>query len=184
MRNSPALLLMLALGPAAALAAPAPTSAAKPALKPECVINMDMDKADASIVSGKGGVATGNVVVTQCGMKMRADTVRVTMANNQYDKIIATGKVVLISEKSGVITGDNGVYEVPKQFVTMTGHVVLKNGKDVFTGTRGSYDLTTGFAHVDAPASSPGSSDGRVHAILTPPPDSGAKSPQPSSGAK
>lgn len=143
---------------------------AAPAPKQNCGLDLYADKVDASVTNGKGGTATGNVVVTQCDMKMRADAVNVTMANGQYDRIIAKGKIVLISEKSGVVTADDGVYDVAKRLVTLTGRVVLKNGANVLSGTRGTYNLATGVAMVDAPSGAPGGGNGRVHAILTPPP--------------
>ncbi len=148
-----------------------PAAHAAPAKPASCELTLDADKIDANIQSGKGGTASGNVIVTQCDMKMQANAVRVTMANNQYDQIIATGKVVLISQKSGIVTGDNGVYEVPKKVVTMTGHVVLKNGTNVLTGTQLTYNVATGQAHVDAApaAAGAGTGTGRVHAVLTPP---------------
>lgn len=163
------LLLACLMGSAAAHAAPAPA-----APKQNCAMTLDADKIDANVTNGKGGVASGNVVVTQCDMKMQANTVRVTMANNRYDQIIASGKVVLVSQKSGVVTSDNGVYDVPKKFITLTGHVVLKDGKNVLTGTHGTYNLATGVAMVDAPPGTPGATNGRVHAVLTQP-DSGGK---------
>jgi lipopolysaccharide export system protein LptA len=174
MKNSACLFLLLALGGAAA-AAPAPGP------KKSCELALDADKVEANVVGGKGGVASGNVVITQCDMKLRADTVRVMMANKQYDRIVANGKVLLISAKSGVVSGDTGVYDVARQLVTVTGHVVLKDGANVFSGTQLTYNVATGDAHFDAAATAagapgtPAAGNGRVHAILSPPAESTGK---------
>lgn len=162
MKIFPALILAAVLG--SGLAA----QAATPAPKQSCELTLDADKVDGDTRNQSGVVATGNVVVTQCDMKMRADTVRATMANGHYDKIIANGKIVLVSQRAGVVTGDNGVYEVARKLVTLTGRVVLKDGKNVLTGTRGTYNLATGVAMVDAPSATPGTGSGRVHAVLNP----------------
>jgi lipopolysaccharide export system protein LptA len=163
MKNLAVCIFAFALGvSAAAHAAPAP--------KQECQLTVDADKIDGEVLKGKDGTATGNVVITQCAMKIHADSVNMTTRNNQPDRIVATGRVVLISEKSGVATGDNGVYEVAKNLVTMTGHVVLKDGKNVLTGNHLTYNLTTGVAQVD-----PGAAGGRVHAVLSQPADPAPK---------
>lgn len=173
MRHKVCFLALLALT-GVAQAAPEP--------KKNCELVLDAVNVDANVVGGKGGVASGNVVITQCDMKLRADTVRLEMANGQYNRIVANGKVLLISEKSGVASGDTGVYEVPRKLVTMTGHVVLKDGKNVLSGTHLTYNVATGEAHVDAApvaAAAPGApaaaSNGKVHVILTPPADSAGK---------
>jgi lipopolysaccharide export system protein LptA len=170
MKKSASLLLLLALTGAAA-AAPEP--------KKNCELALDADKVDANVIGGKGGVASGDVRITQCDMKLRADTVRVEMSGGQYSRIVANGKVLLISAKSGVVSGDTGVYDVPRRLVTVTGHVVLKDGANVFSGTQLTYNVTTGDAHFDAAplASAPGTpaGNGRVHAILTPPAETGGK---------
>ena len=162
------ILLLLLLVPAAAAAAPEP--------KQSCVITVDADKVVGN-EKNSTGVLSGNVIVTSCDMKLHADTVHVTYVANQPDKIAANGHVVVMSQKGGTASGDNGVYDVPKKVVTLTGKVVLKQGTNVLSGTHATYNVVTGLAQVDA-GSSPASgtaaaSTGRVHAILTPPPAKG-----------
>ena len=48
-------------------------------------------------LNGKTGTYSGNVIVTQCDTKLRANTVRITTVNDQADKVNATGNVVVDS---------------------------------------------------------------------------------------
>ena len=154
------------------VAAGAGIGAAPALVNSSCPITVDADKVVAS-EKDNNGTLTGNVVVTSCDMKMRSDVVHVAYVASQPDKITANGHVTIVSAKAGIATGDNGVYEVPKKLVTLTGHVVLKHDKSVLSGTHLTYNLATGIAQVDSPNSVAGSSDGRVHMSLTPPPAKG-----------
>ena len=73
--------------------------------------------------NAKTGTWTGNVVVIQGDMHMRANSVRlnVTGKESKPDKIFASGNVVVDSPTSGTATGDDGVYDVVPHTVTMTG---------------------------------------------------------------
>ena len=193
------LILILASAPALA-AAPAPSSApssppaASPLLSkhdPNAPINISADKFMADS-NAKTGTWTGNVVVVQSDMRMRANSVRlnVTGKDNKPDKIFASGNVVVDSPNSGTVTGDNGVYDVVGHTVTMTGKVVLTKDKDVMRGTQLTVNLDTGRATLGA-GKSPGSpnttessvqSGGRVQGIFTPPPSNNPEkngSPKP-----
>jgi lipopolysaccharide export system protein LptA len=162
------LLILLTL-PAAAAAAPA--TGKHDANAP---INVSADKflADSN---AKTGTWTGNVVVVQGDMRMRANSVRVNVVgkDNKPDKILASGNVVVDSPNSGTVTGDNGVYDVPARTVTMTGKVVLTRDKDVMRGSQLTVNLDTGVATLGGGAKAPGTtSGGRVQGIFTPPPSS------------
>jgi lipopolysaccharide export system protein LptA len=137
-------------------------------------INISADKflADSN---AKTGTWTGNVVVVQGDMRMRANSVRVNVVgkDNKPDKILASGNVVVDSPNSGTVTGDNGVYDVPARTVTMTGKVVLTREKDVMRGSRLTVNLETGVATLGGGAKAPGAAGGgRVQGIFTPPPSS------------
>lgn len=183
-----AFILLLAATPA--LAAPAPSSA--PLLSKHdanAPINISADKFVADN-NAKTGTWSGNVVVIQSDMRLRANSVRlnVTGKDNKPDKIFAAGNVVVDSPKSGTVTGDNGVYDVVAHTVTMTGKVVLTKDKDVMRGTKLTVNLDTGQAVLGA-GKVPGSPDanqtsaqsgGRVQGIFTPPPSSNPKDNKPS----
>ena len=139
-------------------------------------INISADKFVADS-NAKTGIWTGNVIVIQSDMRMRADTVRlnVTGKDNKPDKIFASGGVVVDSPNSGTVTGDNGVYDVTRHTVTMTGKVVLTKDKNVMRGTMLTVNLDTGKATLGAGSEAPGApkagvqGSGRVQGIFTPP---------------
>jgi lipopolysaccharide export system protein LptA len=161
---------LLAFAAGAAVAAPAPKR------DTNAPINIAADKflADSN---AKTGVWSGNVVVVQGDIKMRANTVRVNVTgkDNKPDKIFANGNVVVDSPTSGTATGDNAVYDVAPRLVTLTGHVVLTRVKDVMRGNHLTVNLVTGQATLGAKGV-PGAPDlpgGRVQGVFTPPPQSG-----------
>jgi lipopolysaccharide export system protein LptA len=147
------------------------TAAAAQNAKCEVVVNSDKFVAD---LNGKTGQWLGNVIVTQCDTKIRADQVRVTTANGDADKVTATGNVVVDSPKSGIVTGASGVYDVPRRIVAMNGNVVLKRGKDVMRGPQLTVNLATGQATVGGGVTSvipgqPQQPQQRVQAVFSAP---------------
>lgn len=156
----------------------APAIAAQPPLlgkhDSNAPINISADKFVADS-NAKTGTWTGNVIVTQSDMRMRANSVRlnVTGKDNKPDKIFASGNVVVDSPNSGTVTGDEGVYDVTQHTVTMTGKVVLTKDKDVMRGTVLTVNLDTGKATLGANGKGQGAPEnggGRVQGIFTPPP--------------
>ena len=171
-------LLLLSAGPAFAVA---------PSLAPKhdsnAPINISADKflADSN---AKTGTWTGNVIVIQGDMRMRANTVRLNVVGNENkpDKIFANGNVVVDSPNSGTVTGDNGIYDVVARTVTMTGKVVLTKQKDVMRGSQLTVNLETEQAVLGGGAKAPGApstttSGGRVQGIFTPPPSNSTPPP-------
>ena len=177
------LVLLLAATPAFAAT---PSPARSPLLSKHdsnAPINISADKFVADS-NAKTGTWTGNVVVIQSDMRMRANSVRlnVTGKDNKPDKIFANGSVVVDSPNSGTVTGDDGVYDVVAHTVTMTGkQVVLTKDKDVMRGTKLTVNLDTGKAVLGAgkvpgsPNAPSAQTGGRVQGIFTPPP---SNSPQ------
>lgn len=156
----------------AALAIPASGLQAQPAAKPvagnsNAPINISSDSFQADLNS-KLGTWSGNVIVTQADMKLRANTVRMTTVNGKADKVTATGNVVVDSPKSGIVTGENGVYAVAPRTVVMTGNVVLKKGKDVMRGAQLTVNLATGQAVLGGGVKGQSQGSTRVQAVFTP----------------
>ena len=154
----------------AALAVPAGQAA--PAAKPiagnsNAPINISSDSFQADLNS-KLGTWSGNVIVAQADMKLRANTVRMTTVNGKADKVTATGNVVVDSPKSGIVTGENGVYSVAPRIVVMTGNVVMKKGKDVMQGAQLTVNLATGQAVLGGGDKGQTQGSGRVKAVFTP----------------
>jgi lipopolysaccharide export system protein LptA len=157
-------LLLLSAAPALAATPPARHDANAP-------INVSADKFVADS-NAKTGTWTGNVLVTQGDIRLRANSVRlnVTGKDNKPDKIFANGKVVVDSPNSGTVTGDKGIYDVVAHTVTMTGKVILTRDKDVMRGNALTVNLDTGVATLGGGKPIPGSQGGRVQGIFTPPP--------------
>ncbi len=160
----------------AALAIPASGLQAAPAAKPlagdsNAPINISSDSFQADL-NAKTGTYTGNVLITQGDMKLRANSVKLTTVNGKADKVTASGNVVVDSPKSGIVTGENGVYSVVPRTVVMTGNVVLKKGKDVMRGMQLTVNLITGQAVLGGGVKSqtPGGtqSGGRVQGVFLP----------------
>jgi lipopolysaccharide export system protein LptA len=127
-------------------------------------INVSSDNFVGDLAS-KIGTYLGNVIVIQGDMHMRAERVKVNVAQGKPTRIEATGKVV-VNAPSGTATGDNGIYELGTRTITMTGHVVLTKEKDVMRGTKLVMDLNTNLAHLYAQ----GMPGGRVQGLFVPPP--------------
>lgn len=129
-------------------------------------------------LNSKSGIYSGNVIITQGDINLRANTVRINTINGKPDKIIANGSVVFTSASSGTVTGDNGVYDVAPRLITFTGRVILTKDKNVMRGTNLKVNLANGQATLNAVGSTVGG--GRVQAIFTPPPQSNnSTSPNP-----
>jgi len=127
-------------------------------------INVSSDSFEGDLAS-KIGTYIGNVIVIQGDMHLRADQVKVHIAQGKPTHIEAIGKVV-VTAPNGTATGDNGVYELGPRTITMTGHVVLTKEKDVMRGTKLVMDMNTNLAHLYAQ----GMPGGRVQGLFIPPP--------------
>lgn len=116
--------------------------------------------------NAKTGIYSGNVMIRQGEVRMRADFVRFHIVDNKPEKIYAQGHVV-VDAPSGTATGDSAVYDVNPRLVTMNGHVVLVKDKDVMSGEALTVNLITGVAQFGGGAK-PG---GRIHGSFTSQPD-------------
>jgi lipopolysaccharide export system protein LptA len=134
-------------------------------------IEVSADRFDADFNS-KQGTYSGNVLVKQGDMHLRADKVRVNVVAGKPDKIFANGNVV-VTAPNGNAQGDNGVYDVGPRLITLTGHVLLTKEKNVMRGSTLTVNLITGQAQLGAKAM-PG---GRVQGLFTPPPQSQKSNP-------
>jgi lipopolysaccharide export system protein LptA len=83
---------------------------------------------------------------------------------NDIRRIEARGGVTVVSKDQNA-SGDLGVYDLKKKTITLTGNVVVSQGKNVLHGDRVVVDTTTGNAHIDSggPAS-----QNRVRALILP----------------
>jgi lipopolysaccharide export system protein LptA len=147
---------------------------AAPAAKPitgnhdnNAPINISSDSFQADL-NGKTGTWSGNVLVVQGDMKMRANNVHMTTINGKTDKVFASGNVVVDSPSSGTATGDKGVYSVVPRTVVMTGGVVLKKGKNVMRGSQVTLNMATGEMVMPSGTRTPQNPGGRVQSVFMP----------------
>jgi lipopolysaccharide export system protein LptA len=145
---------------------------------------------DVQVVQGDTTIKCQTLVVfygaehgtagNQAGAKQAANTAQATqqaaqpqqqqpgaMPTRQQDirRIEARGGVTVISKDQNA-SGDLGVYDLKKKTITLTGNVVVSQGKNVLHGDRVVVDTTTGNAHFDT-AGSP-TPNSRVRALILP----------------
>lgn len=149
-------------------------------------------QADKLVVRDKDKMATfsGNVHVVQGDTEMRskvlvvfymdsgkpadagkpaaAATTMMTSADQRIRRIEATGGVT-VNQKDQNAAGENGIFDMQSNTVTLNGNVVVTHGKDVVRGQRLTVDLTTGVSHMD----------GRVEALFGTAPNGETNLPGP-----
>jgi lipopolysaccharide export system protein LptA len=120
-------------------------------------------------------VVSGNVDVTQAGLRLTSDRMTVAYQNKgsvEIDRIDASGNVV-VTRGGDVARGNVAIYDLDKRLITMLGNVQLNQGTNRLTGGRLVMDLNTGRSTVDGRASTaPGTSTtatGRVSGTFTVP---------------
>ncbi len=129
----------------------AATNGAMPRADSNAPINVSSDNFVGNFET-KVGTYIGNVIVTQAEYKLRADQVKVNVANGKPSRFDATGHVVFVSA-SGTATGDTGTYDLGPRLVKLNGHVVLTKDKDVMHGTALTVNMVTGESHLTAQGS-------------------------------
>jgi lipopolysaccharide export system protein LptA len=98
----------------------------------------------------------------------------------QIKKMEAQGDVI-ITQKDQTASGENGLFDVKANTLTLTGNVVLTQGGNVLNGEKMVVNLTTGVTRVES------SGKGPVRGLLIPGKETGAPSqpgPQPASSQK
>jgi lipopolysaccharide export system protein LptA len=131
----------------------------------------------------KTATFTGNVKVVQGDTTMTCKTLEVFygqelgIASSEAPVVKTTGAVVpnaqnirlirargdvLVVSKEQNATGDVGIYDLQAKTITLTGNVVLSQGKNVIHGEKLIVDTVTGNAHVE------GATQTGVRAIIVP----------------
>jgi len=164
-------LLLAALAAESALSAPTPAPATTNPLNlnsnQPIAVNADTFLAD---LNGDTGTYTGNVIVTQGVVRLRADEVKVTAPGGHASLLEARGHIV-VNSPSGQAVGDTGVYEVAQQMLHLTGNVVLTKEANVMRGSALDVSMATGIAHLTAGSQN---QPGRVQGLFVPQQQAGA----------
>lgn len=164
-------LLLCVAGPALAQEAPAEDPFADVAADRTQPISVSADEGTANFET-ETAVYSGNVVVTQGDLKLRANTLTIKAPKGAIATIEADGGIVLTS-KSGDATASRASYDVPARRVTLSGNVVLTQGDNVLRGNLLTVNLDSGIAELTASGA-----NGRVEGLFLPP----AETPAPEGG--
>jgi lipopolysaccharide export system protein LptA len=75
---------------------------------------------------------------------------------------------VTVTTKDQTASGDLGVYDLKSKTITLTGNVVVSQGKNVVRGDRVVVDTETGFSRVESGATQTATTPSRVRALILP----------------
>jgi lipopolysaccharide export system protein LptA len=103
---------------------------------------------------------------------VRAKTSSGAPPNTQNIRRIEAHGDVTVTSKDQNASGDLGVYDLHAKTITLSGNVVVSQGKNVIHGERVVVDTVTGNARVE---SAPGATQGRVRALIIPNSDNGGE---------
>jgi lipopolysaccharide export system protein LptA len=109
-------------------------------------------------------VLSGNVDITQAGLRLRAARTQVNYTDAgslKIQRILATGGVT-VTRGSERASGDVAVYDFNRRVITLAGNVRLNRGSDTLNGGRLVIDLKSGVSSVDGSASGSSSVTGAV----------------------
>jgi lipopolysaccharide export system protein LptA len=105
----------------------------------------------------------GRAEITQGQARLRANAIEGARdASGGLTTIEASGDVYYVTPNE-TIRGDRAVYTVSNATVVVTGDVILRQGQNVLTGSRLSYNVDTGQARIEG-----GGQGGRVRGVFYP----------------
>lgn len=116
---------------------------------------IDVSSDDLELRPNDGwALLTGLVKVTQGGLQMTADKMRVfydqesLQENPVILRLDAMGKIKFVSS-SETVTADRAIYDVETRLVTMVGNVQIVRGSSRLQGARLELDLVSGITKLD-----------------------------------
>jgi len=127
-------------------------------------VNADSFSAD---LQGETGTYSGNVLVVQGAIRLRADEITVEAPGGQATHMEARGGIV-VESPSGTATGELAVYDIPTQIIRLTGNVVLTNNANVMRGDALEVRIADGRATLSAGSDGQGPDQRRVQGLFVP----------------
>ena len=119
---------------------------------------------NVSVVQGETLMKSGMMTVHYAKEKGATGAAAVAPGASNIEKIQVDGKVY-VKSKEQVATGDQGVFDMKTEVMTMTGkEVVLTEGQNVIVGCKLTVQMKTGAAQLDGC----GDGGGRVKMLLQP----------------
>ena len=156
-----AVVLLVVASPVGAVAAPAELGFET---DEPIAVNADSFSAD---LQGETGTYSGNVLVVQGAIRLRADEITVEAPGGQATHMEARGGIV-VESPSGTATGERAVYDIATQTIQLTGNVVLTNNANVMRGDALEVRIADGRATLSAGANGQGPDQGRVQGLFVP----------------
>lgn len=121
--------------------------------------------ADSGEYTPEGFALRGRAEVLQGSNRLRANAINGFTANGNLQRVEASGEVYFVTPEQ-TIRGDRAVYALNSGEVTVTGDVILTQGKNVLTGGRLVYNVRTGTARMEgAPR---GGAGNRIQGVFYP----------------
>jgi lipopolysaccharide export system protein LptA len=118
--------------------------------------------ADSGELTNTSLALRGRAEITQGQARLRANAIEGDVADGDLTELRATGDVYYVTPNE-TIRGDRAVYTVSNATVVVTGDVILRQGQNVLTGSRLSYNVDTGQARIEG-----GGQGGRVRGVFYP----------------
>jgi lipopolysaccharide export system protein LptA len=127
-------------------------------------VNADSFSAD---LQGETGTYSGNVLVVQGAIRLRADEITVEAPGGQASHMEARGDIV-VESPSGTATGELAVYDITTQIIRLTGNVVLTNNANVMRGDALEVRIADGRATLSGGTTGQGQDQRRVQGLFVP----------------
>jgi lipopolysaccharide export system protein LptA len=160
MRRFLAYLASLLLLTGSAMAQSANIALGSGGFDPTMPVEVTADQFSVDQASGKA-VFDGNVLIAQGEMRLSAGTVTIEYAEegaaNAISRLLATGGVTFVTS-SDAAEAANAVYSVSQGTVTLSGDVLLTQGRNAIAGDRLVLNLESGNGRME----------GRVRTVFTP----------------
>ncbi|HAT87079.1 MAG TPA: hypothetical protein DCS30_14670, partial [Rhizobiales bacterium] len=141
---------------------------------PDAPIEVEADQLDI-YDKKKVAIFTGNVIAKQGETQLNTSTLTIHYSGGgagtaqSITRLEANGGVI-VSQKDQKATGNRAFVDMTKEQITLSGNVVLTQGKNVLRGKELFIDMRTGAARLAsaAPANAAGQKKGRVQGLFTP----------------
>ena len=136
-------------------------------------VNIEADSAFLDNEKGQA-VYSGNVIITQGTIKIRASKVEITAPDSEIQLIHASGAPVRFEQKmdNGTLakgTASNFKYFVENKKIVLSGKAQLAQNRDIFNSEHMEYYPNTGELHANRNAhQGQGNQRGRVKAVFHP----------------
>ena len=138
-------------------------------------IEIDADSLEV-LQEKKQAIFSGNVVAKQSNVVLRASKMTVfysdkaSNSKNAITKIEVVGNVHLATPKE-TASGSAGVYDTVRNYIILTGDVVLTRDKNILKGNRLDFDINSGYSKLDGGVSAQQdgqATGGRVRGLFVP----------------